>query len=352
MPKPPITVNRFKLIFSACWLAWTLMSAWLFVRFGVKPYIAFDDAFVTNGLFCAASVMLSNNLAYYRPRQGKIYILVIWGLGLVGICIGLDHLLLSTLLPKETAYLNFLSLSLPARFCLGLLLLGFTAMLSLLWYNMEAQQENERRQNSAERLARDAELYNLRQQLQPHFLFNSLNSISALVCSEPEQARRMIQQLSEFLRGTIKKDEQSRVPLSEELEYLQLYLEIEKVRFGHRLSTVVESDEAARSLTIPSLLLQPIVENAIKFGLYDTTEAVEIRIAATAAQTDLVLEVTNPFDPETSSPRRGTGFGLNSVQRRLYLLYARNDLLQTSVSGNLFTTIIKIPQIHDQSDPD
>ena len=353
MPKAPITVTRFKLIFLACWLAWTLLNAWLLSRVGFRPYIAFSDAFITNGLFCAASVMLSNNLAYFRPRQEKIYILLVWGLGLVGICIGLDHLLLKSLLPTETAYLNFLSMSLPVRFCIGLLLLGFTAMLSLLWYNLDDQQDNERRQNDAEKLARDAELYNLRQQLQPHFLFNSLNSISALVCTEPEQARKMIQQLSDFLRGTIKKDEQTRVPLSEEMEYLQLYLEIEKVRFGHRLSTVIECDDASRALSIPSLLLQPIVENAIKFGLYDTIDdEVVIRISAASVQKDLVLQVTNPFDPETSSPRRGTGFGLNSVQRRLYLLYARADLLQTSVSGNLFTTIIKIPQIHDQSHTD
>jgi LytS/YehU family sensor histidine kinase len=222
----------------------------------------------------------------------------------------------------------------------------------MLWYNLEEQQENEKRKNSAEKLARDAELYNLRQQLQPHFLFNSLNSISALVCSEPEQARKMIQQLSDFLRGSIKKDEQTRVPLSEELEYLQLYLDIEKVRFGHRLTALVESDDSSRTLYIPSLLLQPIVENAIKFGLYDTTDDVTIRISSEAIQKELVLKVTNPFDPETSSPRRGTGFGLNSVQRRLYLLYARNDLLTTSVSGNLFTTTIKIPQINDQSHSD
>jgi two-component system LytT family sensor kinase len=235
------------------------------------------------------------------------------------------------------------------RACMGFLLLGITVLLSLLWYTLAEQHENERRKNNAEKLARDAELYNLRQQLQPHFLFNSLNSISALVGSEPEQARRMIQQLSDFLRGSIKKDEQSRVPLSEELDYLNLYLEIEKVRFGHRLSTVIESDKLSEDYFIPSLLLQPIVENAIKFGLYDTTDAVTIHITTTVEDKDLVIKVTNPFDPETSSPRRGTGFGLNSVQRRLYLLFARNDLLQTSASGQLFTTIIKIPQIHDQS---
>jgi len=352
MSKPPITVTRYKLVFAACWLGWTLLNALMLSNIGFRPYIAFSDAVITNALFCCASVMLSNNLAYFRPRREKAYILLVWGVCLVGICVGLDHLMLKNLMSGETAYLNFLYLSITARFCIGLLLMGFTAALSLLWYNLEDNRENERKQNAAERLARDAELYNLRQQLQPHFLFNSLNSISALVVVEPEQARKMIQQLSDFLRGTIKTDETTRVPMSEELEYLKLYLEIEKVRFGHRLSTVITVDDEARNFVIPSLLLQPIVENAIKFGLYDTTGEVEIRISALSVQKDLVIEVTNPFDPETSSPRRGTGFGLNSVQRRLYLLYARGDLLQTSVSGHLFTTIVKIPQIHDQSHTD
>lgn len=352
MAKSPLYVTRFRLTFFTCWTGWAAVHAYLLTRFGITVYAGFMDSLVTNGSLCVASVMLSNNLGYYRPKKEKYYILLVWGLGLVGICMGVSHAILTSLLVNEAGYFAFLRLSMPVRFCIGLLLLGFTALVSMLWYNIDEQQENEKRKNNAEKLARDAELYNLRQQLQPHFLFNSLNSISALVCAEPEQARKMIQQLSDFLRGSIKKDEQSRVPLSEELEYLQLYLDIEKVRFGHRLTALVDSGAESRSLHIPSLLLQPIVENAIKFGLYDTTEDVTISISSEAAGKELILKVTNPFDPETSSPRRGTGFGLNSVQRRLYLLYARNDLLTTSVSGNLFTTTIKIPQINDQSHPD
>jgi len=154
----------------------------------------------------------------------------------------------------------------------------------------------------------------------------------------------MIQQLSDFLRGTLRKDDQQLVSLSEELQHLQLYLEIEKVRFGHRLNTEVTQAKETEPMTLPSLLLQPIVENAIKFGLYDTVGVITIRITARAENHMLVVEVENPFDPDTTTPRHGTGFGLNSVQRRLYLLYARNDLLTTRQHENIFTTQIKIPQ--------
>jgi len=155
----------------------------------------------------------------------------------------------------------------------------------------------------------------------------------------------MIQQLSDFLRGNLKKEDQKWVPLSEELQYLQLYLDIEKVRFGHRLSTVLDIDPQEQDVRIPPMLLQPIVENAIKFGLYDTTEAITIRITGRKRADFFEIEIQNPFDPETSYPKVGTGFGLTSVKRRLYLLFARNDLLETRPVDRTFTTTVKIPQV-------
>jgi LytS/YehU family sensor histidine kinase len=245
---------------------------------------------------------------------------------------------------EELAYLEFLDQSAFVRGLFAWLMIMLISVMSWMWFFMREQQEAESRKADTEKLAREAELSKLRQQLQPHFLFNSLNSISALAGSRPEEARKMIQQLSDFLRGTIKRDDQQLVTLEEELDHLQLYLEIEKVRFGHRLATVVEKTVAAMPLLLPSLLLQPIVENAIKFGLYDTTGEITIRIKAFTDVGNLVLTVENPFDPETSQPRQGTGFGLNSVQRRLHLLYARQDLLTTRQNDNIFTTQVIIPQ--------
>ena len=137
--------------------------------------------------------------------------------------------------------------------------------------------------------------------------------------------------------------------MHEELQYLQLYLDIEKVRFGNRLATLLECDDAARKLNLPALLLQPIVENAIKFGLYDTTGDTVIRITASVEDNYLKIKVLNPYDPETASPNMGTGFGLKSVQRRLYLLFARTDLLITEAKDNQFTTIVKIPQTTNEN---
>jgi LytS/YehU family sensor histidine kinase len=245
---------------------------------------------------------------------------------------------------QDHEYVQFLSKSLTIRFGFILLLICCMTILSVLWYTVEEEDENRQRKVDAEKLAKEAELYKLRQQLQPHFLFNSLNSISALAGSRPEEARKMIQQLSDFLRGTLRKEDQQWVTLGEELQYLQLYLDIEKVRFGYRLSTVIDAEEKARDMHLPPMLIQPVVENAIKFGLYDTTQEVTITIIAKVNNQSLEITVQNPFDPETSLPNKGTGFGLNSIKRRLYLLYARNDLLETRSENNIFNTILTIPQ--------
>jgi LytS/YehU family sensor histidine kinase len=239
--------------------------------------------------------------------------------------------------------MGFLKSSLLVRFSIGFLITSIIVLLSVTWYNWQEQKMLQSRESETDKLAKDAELYKLRQQLQPHFLFNSLNSINALITVQPAQARKMVLQLSDFLRGTLKKEERQWVALIEEIEHLQLYLEIEKVRFGHRLATQFEIEEHAKQLKLPALVLQPIVENAIKFGLYDTTEAITIYIGAKKEDHHLVITVQNPFDAETSGPK-GTGFGLSSVQRRLYLLFGRNDLLTTTTKENIFITQLTIPQ--------
>lgn len=287
-------------------------------------------------------MLISLTLQYYLPERNRYSYLVGLSIVLAILWLSISRWMVFLFLEEGAEYSTFFTQSLLIRGAVGFLIISCIALISILWYTLQDRQETERRRAEADRLAKEAELNNLRQQLQPHFLFNSLNSINALVGSQPQKARTMIQQLSDFLRGTLKKEDKEWVPLEEELHHLQLYLEIEKVRFGHRLSTVVENEAAGTRL--PVMLLQPVVENAIKFGLYDTTENITISITAKKGSGYLILEVQNPFDPQTSLPQKGTGFGLSSVQRRLYLLFARADLLQTRSADNTFITTIKIPQ--------
>ncbi len=327
----------------ACGLAWAGLQAYIINGFGFLWFTALTDAIVSSILLAAACWLINNNLRYYQPGKGSYMNILIWCVALAAACTAGARYILP-FINKDAVYANFMAQSLVIRFFTDFLAVGWMAMISMIWYSQIDQKENERRKAEAEQLARDAELYNLRQQLQPHFLFNSLNSINALIGFKPEEARKMIHQLSDFLRGTLKKDDQLQVTLNEELQHLNLYLEIEKVRFGHRLKTEISCDPQCGESIMPAMLLQPLVENAIKFGLYDTTEDVVVSIRGELEGNYLELIVQNPYDPKTSRPRQGTGFGLSGVQRRLYLLFARNDLMETHANDNIFTTIIKIPQ--------
>ncbi|MGN6491504.1 MAG: sensor histidine kinase [Agriterribacter sp.] len=337
-----LSTYKYKLYYAGFWVLWTMVHIWVLQECGYTTMEALTDSIISNTLLGGTGLLIIIVLSYYLPRKDQLTSLLCMCVLFTIAWVALARLAMSQL-ADEKVY-NYFNQTIHLRGAIAFLILGCVVLLNVLWHSLEEQKEQERRKNESDQIARDAELFKLRQQLQPHFLFNSLNSISALVVAQPAQARKMIQQLSDYLRNTLKKEEHKWVTLAEELEYLQLYLDIEKVRFGHRLSTSINSNEHSLNLMLPALLLQPVVENAIKFGLYDTTDDITISINAEILERLLVITVKNPFDPQVSQPRTGTGFGLSSVQRRLYLLFARNDLLETATRQNIFITRIKIPQ--------
>jgi two-component system LytT family sensor kinase len=241
------TSSRLYGAFILCGLMWAGLQTYIVHSFGFIWYIALTDGLVCSVLLAAACWLINNNLRYYQPGKGSYINIMIWVGALALICTFGGRWILPFLC-TGSPYYNFLKQSLTIRFFTDFLAIGWMAMISIIYYSQIDQKENERRKAEAEKLARDAELYNLRQQLQPHFLFNSLNSINALIGFKPDEARRMIHQLSDFLRGTLKKDDQLQVPLTDELQHLNLYLDIEKVRFGHRLQTEISCDKQSLNL--------------------------------------------------------------------------------------------------------
>lgn len=334
--------------FAFWWAFWTIVGTLLVHKLNYSWAVSFTDAAVTQLDWTIAGYCLNAALRYMPPSPKNLLNVLAFTLVVAGL---FTFIILPYGMPLVMVHVDpsgdydaFLSHSMYVRFVIGWMQLLFVAAISWMWHFVQEQQQNQSLKTDTEKLAREAELSQLRQQLQPHFLFNSLNSINALVVSQPELARKMIQQLSDFLRGTVKKDDRQLVTLEEEIHQLSLYLDIEKVRFGYRLKSEIRADDASRACKLPPLLLQPIVENAIKFGLYDTIGEITISINASVIEKQLVISVTNPYDPETSQPK-GTGFGLNSISRRLYLIYFNNNLLQTTAENSTFTTTIKIPQL-------
>jgi two-component system, LytTR family, sensor kinase len=329
-------------LYAGWWILWSLIQCVVLHRIGLSWELSVLDAVVSNLLLALACMIAVILYRFYRPGVGNSLFWLVFALAITFL-MGSTFKWLMSYLVLSPDYLLFVESSMPVRFVFSMLVLSFVSMMFWMWTTFHERAAIEARNVEAGRLVKEAELVYLRQQLQPHFLFNSLNSISALA-GKPNEARKMIQQLSDFLRGTLRKDEQRLISLREELEHLELYLDIEKVRFGDRLSVEVDVAKESLAAQIPPLTLQPLVENAIKFGLYDTLDKVIISIKAQPEPGFLSVTVENPFDESTQQSVKGTGFGLGSVQRRLYLIYTRNDLLVTEKRENIFITRLKIPQ--------
>lgn len=345
---PENAINKRRYMLLACLLiglGWIALHSFLLYWYNMALPMVLPDAVASGLCISLACFAMANSLHYYQPGKERSSYLLIWVFSLNVLAWVIVRFLLRWLFP-DPGYREFLDYSLPLRFILGCLTVGWMAMMNVVWNAQQSQVEQEKRKTEAEKLAREAELFNLRQQLQPHFLFNSLNSIIALIGRKPDEARNMVFQLSDFLRGTLRKDDQQLIHLSEELDHLALYLDIEKVRFGHRLNIrISHPDDQVLQDKLPAMILQPLLENSIKHGLYDTTGAVQIDIQAMRTDYLLKVRIDNPFDASHKVKKKSTGFGLRSVQRRLFLLYGRNDLLQTNASDQVFSTEISIPQI-------
>lgn len=233
------------------------------------------------------------------------------------------------------------------------IMLQLTAMTHYLALEVNTKKHQTEPTTLYENKNKDAELYKLRQQINPHFLFNSLNSINALMQFDKEKARDMIVKLSHYYRSTINTNEQEWHTVEKELENISLYCQIEKIRFGNRLEIIIECEEHLKEKKVPPLLYQPLVENAIKHGLYGITENITITIKiyetnSEAGSAFITFEISNPFDHTVATKPSGTGFGLENIKKRIYLLFATPKLFQTyteKINDNLskFIAYISIP---------
>jgi LytS/YehU family sensor histidine kinase len=251
--------------------------------------------------------------------------------------------IVATLAPFLAQFLGRAFPTLPARFhaaipALTVMVLLFYLMSVALHYLMLAVESSQQ----AEILAREAELKALKSQINPHFLFNSLNSISALTSIDAGRAREMCIRLSEFLRHSLRLGERTSVPFGEELALTNTYLDVEQVRFGARLQVTRDFEGACQACDVPPLLLQPLVENAIKHGIASLAEGGEIRMKSWISGGQLHFTIENPFDPDAPAQRK-SGFGIANVRRRLQARYGGAASLDIQVERPLYRVVISLP---------
>lgn len=358
----PILFDRYKQFWYFC--IWAVATA-LLLALTISSE-AWNDvsaaALILPLSLCYSFVCLS---AYYVSRALPIArrtpISMFAGLGGACLVAGLLVLTMAIFWSKLLGALELsdLSVELGKRARLMILVVGMgTYLLSILGHDLVIASENIRssQQREAELtiLAREAELQFLRSQINPHFLFNSLNSISALSAIDPMAAREMAISLAQFFRQSLAMGVGQKISLNKELELCHAFIEIEKIRFGSKLKVEMSIEASACEALIPPMLLQPLLENAIKHGVQNSTQTTTVSISVKRDQSWLYILVSNPIDDGTfpSTPREGSGTGLENIRRRCMSAYNNRARFTYGICQvddiDSFVTELQIPLELDQ----
>jgi two-component system, LytTR family, sensor kinase len=348
MLNPVFSSKRSLALYLIPWLIVIIFQAVLLHHnFQLSIPQAIGDAVIFNGIFAVMGTGLWY-VVQYNAFSGKGNLWVnhtIIGMVFILCWYGFSSFLLSLIHGSDAVYMDFLRGTFTWRISFGII---FYLVLLLAFFSFkiyDSLKEKELQQVQLQNYLREAELRSLKSQLNPHFIFNSLNSINALTVVAPDKAREMVVKLSEFLRYSLKREgETDMARLSEELENARRYLDIEKVRFGKNLIYQEEVQEECLDVMVPNYILQPLLENAIKHGVYDSLEPVVIRLTCEIKNQHIVFALSNNYEKESEKTRKGEGIGLKNIRNRLKLIYGKENLLYiTSQDGN-FVVNISIPK--------
>jgi|WetSurSiteA1Bulk_404760.scaffolds.fasta_scaffold00483_10 two-component system, LytTR family, sensor kinase len=349
MQNPIISGRKTFYYYLGIWFIVICFHIFLLVFSGhISVGTAMADSVVSNLLFGSIGLGLWYPIFYGKDEDEKLISVIINNvvgcLLAVGFWLGLTYFLLVSMYSTDQIYLGFIRKSLPWRAGIGLLYYEVIIMVYYLIIFYRNNKENLIKEAELKALVKESELNSLKSQINPHFLFNSLNSISSLTMIEPSKAQEMIIKLSEFLRYTTSNKDEKLTSLDREINNINRYLDIEKIRFGKRLVVKQDIQEACCKLKLPGLILQPLLENAVKYGVYESTEGSTIEMACSCNSSALSVVIRNEWDPEFQY-NKGEGIGLRNIRSRLRILYNRDDLLTIKKDNRNFEVTIIFPQI-------
>jgi sensor histidine kinase YesM len=236
----------------------------------------------------------------------------------------------------------------PLMLFAGIVGLAVAVLAHYMVAAFERSRQAEHRALELRVLAREAELKFLRGQLDPHFLFNALNSVAALIGSDAQAARRMCFLVADFFRRSVRLGTQESIALADELALAETFLAIEEIRFGARLRKRIEIEDGIGNLAVPPLVLQPLVENAVHHGIAHLLEGGEVAIAARRRGALLELSVDNPCDPDRPASQ-GTGVGLGNVRARIQSLFENRARMAVEAAPEHFRVQILLPAVAQES---
>lgn len=337
------------LSYCAIWMVVAAVQVVLLYRvYGIGLKLALTDSLISYVTFGLIGYGVWNMVRYsgkQKKNQPEVLAYHLAGLAFtVSFWLGACYLILNAIAGNNHSYIAFLTNSLTVRALAGVFFYLLLISVFYLMMNFRELQERVEREAMLTASLREAELSLLRSQIRPHFLFNSLNSVSALTMTDPAKAQEMVIKLSEFMRYSLNVADQAMSTLEQELYHIGLYLDIEKVRFSDRLIFSKEIETACMAVKMPAMILQPLLENAVKHGVYTLPGKAGVNLNASCDQVFLKIVIGNDFDPD-AAPRKGTGTGLGNVEKRLSALYHRNDLLKFRRSERYFEVTLRIPLV-------
>ena len=347
MNQNPIFGNyRSRLLYAGIWMLIGLGQAIVLYFSGLAFGHALADSVVFNLIFAALLIPLWYPLRFSRRADKHwqaqfgilsvlaILVLTVWLLA----AYGLSYLVG----PNHAAYTDFLQNSLWWRWIQGLLY--YTVMVMVYYLCIYVERLNEKALNEIHlhQLIKDGELNLLKSQINPHFLFNSMNSVNALILKQPEQAQKMLVALSDYLRYAVQSSQRVYACLADEMENISRYLSMEQLRFGDKLQYEAQIAPNCLDMEVPAMLLQPLFENAIKHGVYESLETVHILVNITIEGAYLHIVLRNNYDANGQSSKKGSGTGLHNTRERLRLLYGPDAAMQVRAEPPLFTVEITI----------
>ena len=318
----------------------------IYFRYKIPVLFSVTDAIISVFVLCAMLLSLYFVVKFARTDSltslTSISNSIFAGLLIVTAWLFLSRWILDQLFYNYHLYLDFLHTSQALRFIAGLFLAGMVYLSFFLIIYQESVKEAIQRESELRELVRKTELQALKNQLNPHFIYNTLNSISSLTIYSPEKARDMTALLSDFLRIALRQDAMQMSQLKDELNNISLYLQIEKVRFEEKLKWEFRVDEQHMAYKLPVMILQPLVENAVKHGVQQSPEPGPVKVISHMKEGLLELKVENTFDAAFQR-FKGEGVGLENVRNRLRVIYGRSDLIVTEARDGKFSVVMKIP---------
>ncbi len=342
---PFISRPKLAVYYSLFWIV--LSSGYVLLKwlaYGFNPGVALLEVFALPFLFAVVGMPIWYVIRFSTLENNTVARIVITHITaatvIVFIWLYLGLVIIKLLHPYSEMWLDN---SLPANIFAGYM---FYLIYVIFFYAVNYYhgfREKLKNEGELKSLVKEAELHALKSQINPHFLFNSLNSISSLTMTDPERAQEMVINLSSLMRYSLKHDQEEEVTFAEEVENNKLYLNIEKVRFGNKLNPVFEIETKCLKSKIPNMILQPLYENAIKYGVYETTEPVDVVTRCQLKDGALEVTISNNYDSGIRS-KKGEGIGLRNIRDRLQIIYGNPMLMKVEDNKKEFKVTLAIPQ--------